>query len=88
MAKRQTPAELHSEMVGFGMETYRERAIDLMGFLCEDGQVPGLEKVSRRDVSEFFRGTPPEAWLRMAQENPEGAIAALQQFAEAEEGAA
>lgn len=74
----QKASALHTELVEFGTENYREVAIDLWIHECADG-VPGIE-IDEAGMKGFFDQMPPEQWLQLAAANPSAALAMLNQY--------
>lgn len=88
MAKTETPAELTDEMVKHGMEHYRMVVIETVISLFQGGRLPGVEPMSEDTLQAFFRKTPAEWWIALAQQKPEEAVELLNEFERVENAVA
>lgn len=77
-------AAQHRELVEFGLNEYRAGVVDALSFAVEDGQIPGIERASRRELVAFFRRQDPMEWTQLAQQDPEAAVQLFETWREAE----
>jgi len=73
-------ADLHDELVEFAARRWYETFMYSLEVLLEGGRVPGLPKVGKAEMAEFFQSQPPEFYHDLAMRNPLAARAIIQKF--------
>lgn len=77
-------AKAHQELVEYGLQEYETAVVDALLFAIDDGQVPGVERSSRREIVSFFRSVDPMEWTALAARDPETALTLFEQWRIAE----
>jgi hypothetical protein len=72
----------HAEQVKWGMEQYEEAFVEAIAEVTENGEVIGLERLSKRTLLGFFNSVPPQEWYAASITDPEGALAMLDEYRE------
>lgn len=73
----------HAEQVQWGMEQYEEAFVEAIAECTENGEVIGLERVSKRTLLGFFDSVPPQDWYAATITDPEAALAMISEYQEA-----
>lgn len=78
-----TLARETNELTRYAVEAYTDALPEFISYLLDKGEVPGVRKLSKRELRRFFEEETDSAyWLGLAKTEPLEALSQLEQFAE------